>query len=296
MNSELFSIFIPTWNNLPYLKLCIDSILKNSSYKHQIIIHVNEGIDGTLDWVKQQNLTYTFSKTNIGICRAMNIMRSKTTTNYICYLNDDMYVLPDWDKYLWEIIKQQSDNKFFVSSTMIQPHSLLQNQSIQADYGDNLNNFREQDLLKEFQKYEIKDWFGATWPPNVVHRDIWDEVGGYSIEFSPGMYSDPDFSAKLWMCGVRKFIGISKSRVYHFETKSTKRIIKNDGNSQFLFKWGIKQSIFSKEILKRGEVFNQKNIGIINEHKIKKSLFSTKIKAIWLAIKSKFCILINWYK
>jgi len=40
-----FSILIPTWNNLNFLKLCIDSLKKNSRYKHQIIVHINEGND-----------------------------------------------------------------------------------------------------------------------------------------------------------------------------------------------------------------------------------------------------------
>lgn len=38
-----FSILIPTWNNLDFLKLCINSIEKNSYFKHQIIIYVNDG-------------------------------------------------------------------------------------------------------------------------------------------------------------------------------------------------------------------------------------------------------------
>ena len=33
----MFSILIPTFNNLDYLKLCIDSIKKNSKFEHQII-------------------------------------------------------------------------------------------------------------------------------------------------------------------------------------------------------------------------------------------------------------------
>ena len=48
----MFSILIPTYNNLNYLKLCIESIEKNSKYDHQIIIHVNEGSDGTLEFLK----------------------------------------------------------------------------------------------------------------------------------------------------------------------------------------------------------------------------------------------------
>ena len=59
MNGEIFSILIPTWNNLPFLKICVDSIRKNSTYRHQIIVHVNDGSDGTLEWVRQQGLDYT---------------------------------------------------------------------------------------------------------------------------------------------------------------------------------------------------------------------------------------------
>lgn len=65
--------------------------------------------------------------------------------------------------------------------------------------------------------YKINDWMGATIPPNIVHRDIWDLVGGYSIEYSPGMYSDPDFTAKLYMCGVRFMKGLQASRIYHLK-------------------------------------------------------------------------------
>ena len=64
--------------------------------------------------------------------------------------------------------------------------------------------------------YKINDWMGATIPPNIVHRDIWDLVGGYSIEYSPGMYSDPDFTAKLYMCGVRFMKGLQASRTVSY--------------------------------------------------------------------------------
>jgi len=84
---------------------------------------------------------------------------------------------------------------------------------------------------------------------------LWDLVGGYSIEFSPGMYSDPDFSMKLYKAGVRNFKGIHKSRVYHFGSKSTKRIKKNNGYYQFINKWGFTSSVLTKKILKRGEPY-----------------------------------------
>ena len=49
----MFSILIPSYNNLEYLKLCINSIIKNSKHNHQIIVHVNIGNDGTLDYLNK---------------------------------------------------------------------------------------------------------------------------------------------------------------------------------------------------------------------------------------------------
>src|ERR1051326_1279511 len=112
-----FSILIPTWNNLDYLKLCINSLRKNSFYKHQLIVHVNEGKDGSLEWVKEQNdIDYSFSKENIGVCYALNNCRTLAGTDYILYINDDMYACPSWDKELNDEIEKIGHNYFFLSS------------------------------------------------------------------------------------------------------------------------------------------------------------------------------------
>ena len=37
----LFSIIIPTFQNHRYLRMTLESILKNSRFKHQIIVHIN---------------------------------------------------------------------------------------------------------------------------------------------------------------------------------------------------------------------------------------------------------------
>lgn len=251
-----FSILIPTWNNLDYLKLVIKSIRKNSHFAHQIIIHINEGSDGTTEWVKaQSDIGYTHSKENIGICYALNTSRTLVKTDYILYMNDDMYVCPNWDLELDNEIKRIGHNNFFISSTMIEPHG--NNPAvIIRDCGSNLQSFNEDKLLGEFEKLEKEDWNGATWPPNIIHKDIWDLVGGYSLEFSPGMYSDPDFSMKLWQAGVRLFKGVGKSRVYHFGKQSTKRLSNNKGAKIFLNKWSITSSTFMKHYLKRGSKFS----------------------------------------
>ena len=52
----MFSILIPTFNNLEYLKFCINSIKKNSKYNHQIVCHINVGDDGTIEYLKKEKI------------------------------------------------------------------------------------------------------------------------------------------------------------------------------------------------------------------------------------------------
>jgi glycosyltransferase involved in cell wall biosynthesis len=250
-----FSILIPSWNNLPYLKLCLNSIAKNSVFQHQVIVHVNDGSDSTLDWVKSQPLLdYTHSTQNVGVCYALNAAAEISSTDYIVFMNDDMYACPGWDEALLREIESIGHNYFFLSGTAIEPNTSI-NCAINGNYGTDVESFNEEKLLNDFKGLSKNDWMGSTWPPNVVHKTIWELVGGYSIEYTPGMYSDPDFSMKLWKLGVRHFKGVAASRVYHFGSLSVKRVVKNGGYFEFIRKWGMTSSTFTKYYLRRGKDF-----------------------------------------
>ena len=248
-----YSIVIPTWNNLPYLQLCIGSLRKNSTYRHQIIVMINEGVDGTKEWVESQSdIDYVYSETNIGICYGLNACRNLVQTTHILYANDDMYFLPKWDFFMDKKLQSMDGKTCMISATMIEPHG-NNPCCIIADFGDDLQTFRENDLLSQYQNLKHTDWSGSTWPPVLVSLDLWDKVGGMSVEFSPGMYSDPDLSLKLWNAGVRNFIGVGNSLVYHFGCKSTKRVKQNRGRHTFTMKWGFSANVFMHQFLKIGE-------------------------------------------
>ncbi|QSL43077.1 glycosyltransferase [Burkholderia multivorans] len=232
----MFSIIIPTWNNLPYLKLVVDSLRRHSAYEHQIIVHVNDGSDGSLDWVRSERLEHTASPGNIGICHAVNLAAARATRDYVVYMNDDMFCCPGWDAALARRIAQMPTDLFMLSGTMVEPVDT-----------------RNPCVVVAAPRLARADWLGSTWPPTLVHRDWWNRIGGYSSELSPGMSSDNDFSMKFWDAGCRIFLGVGDSLVYHFQQKSTGKIVKNDGRRQFLNKWGMTQATFDRYYLHRGE-------------------------------------------
>jgi len=253
----VFSILIPSWNNLDYLKCCIESIRKNSTYVHQIIVHINEGLDGTLEWVKDQRLSYSYSTKNVGVCYGFNAPAVLASSDYLVLSDDDFYFTPGWDAGLLEEIKKLDHDYFCIAGTMIE-HTATTNRCAIApyDFGKTVKTFDEQKLLREFQSIPFQDWNGGNWYPMVLHKRIWELIGGLSVELSPGMGSDPDMMMKLWHCGVRYYKGVSASRVYHFGSKTTGRIKKNNGYNQFLLKWGLSHSTFFKLFLRQGEPFH----------------------------------------
>tara|TARA_E500000178_G_scaffold209604_1_gene206828 strand:- start:1452 stop:2321 length:870 start_codon:yes stop_codon:yes gene_type:complete len=249
INHKMISIVIPTYNNLNYLKLCLKSLKKNSSYNHEIIIHINDGSDGTLDFIKANNYKYTSSYDNIGLCSSINRAAKLVSNQYILYSHDDMYFCPNWDKVLLDEVKSLNHDDFYLSGTMIEPNS----GHIICDFGVNLNTFNEDKLLSKYKDINFYDHQGSHFAPHLVSKKMWDKVGGFSEEFNPGIASDPDFNMKLWREGVRIFKGLNDFKVYHFGSLTTRKkssFIQNRGDRTFLKKWGFSTKFFKKYYLK----------------------------------------------
>ena len=115
----MISIIIPTFNNLDYLKLALESIKKNSTLPYEIILHINEGTEGTLEYVKKNNYRFSYSKINDGICIGCNKAVSISRYDLILYAHDDMYFCPNWDQFLIEEVNKLNTKLFYLSGTMI---------------------------------------------------------------------------------------------------------------------------------------------------------------------------------
>ena len=270
----MFSIIIPTFNNLSYLRVCISSIKKNSKFDHEIIPHINQGSDDTEEYLIGEKIKYTKTGYNSGICKGMNMASKKSTTNYILYAHDDFYFCPDWDIILKKEIDNIGHNNFYLSGTM------MHNGQIPFNCGDDINCFNEKKFLDKYKDFNYYDFQGSTWSPHVIHKDLWERVGGFSEEFFPGTGSDPDLNMKLWYEGVRIFKGINNFKVYHFGSVVTRKyknhptIITESGSKGskiFLLKWGISIKFFKKYFLKSDKLYDgelkvpRKTISYISE-------------------------------
>ena len=255
----MFSILIPTFNNLEYLKFCIRSIKKNSKYTNQIIPHVNIGDDGTIDFLKHENINYSYTEYNSGICEGINKAAKLAKYDYFLYAHDDFYFCPDWDEILKNEVNKIGHKNFYLSGTM------MKNGQINFNCGDTPDDFDEQKFLDNYKDHNHYDFQGSTWAPSLVHRDTWIKVGGLSEEYFPGTGSDPDFNKKLWDLGIRIFKGINNFKVYHFGSivlrNKLNKIKKNNrygsrGAKLFILKWGISIKFFKRFYLRSNDYYD----------------------------------------
>jgi GT2 family glycosyltransferase len=255
----MFSIIIPTFNNLNFLKVCLSSLKKNSSLNNEIIIHSNSNEDGTLDFIKENNFKYTHTNSNIGLCSAVNLAAKKVTTNYILYAHDDMYFLPEWDLALKQEVENIGHNFFYLHAAEIG----INGAHIKFDCGSNYENFDEKKLLNNYKNFYLEDYNANHLSPHLIHRDLWNKVLGFSEEFNPGDGSDPDLVLKLWNEGVRYFKCLGNFKVYHFgsvTTRKKKNLKLNKGTNIFIKKWGLSPLIIRKYYLETGKKFEIRNL------------------------------------
>ncbi len=146
------------------------SLRLNSRAPHQIVLHVSDGSDGTRAWAEAEELDYSHSVDNVGVCHGVNAASRLARTDHVLYMNDDMYACPGWDAPLLAAVEATGHRLFSLSATMLEPLGRNACALPPEDFGRSAATFREADLLAAAPRLRRPDWSGASWPPNLVHR------------------------------------------------------------------------------------------------------------------------------
>jgi GT2 family glycosyltransferase len=245
----MITFCISTWNNLPYLKLAISSVRKNSYFKDApFIIHAENCIDGTNEWLFENrakyNLTLIIEPTNEvvrGIGGGMNVCAEYVETEYICFLHSDFYVTKHWDKALLDIHEKYPNEKLWVNSHRVEPNmfnnpdsrpgTVIVPQDMFGSYHDNFDSeyFESwaQDFIELNQGIEIPKGEGVS---GLIKKTDWVSVGGNDPLFAPASWEDMDLFLRMLQHDI-KFILPTSSLVWHFGARGSHRLEENNGIS-----------------------------------------------------------------
>ena len=244
---EKITFCISTFNNLPYLKLAIDSVRKNSYYKDApFIIHAENCTDGTDRWLIDNKEKYNLdvyldkNKTPVGIGGGMNFCAEKVQTEYIMFLHSDFYVTRNWDKACMDIFEKYPNKQLWVSSHRVEPQMFPNSQStpgtlivpkdfLGAYYNDfQYNQFENwgEEIIK-LNDFEIPKGEGVS---GLIRKSDWDYIGGNDSLFAPTSWDDMDLFLRMINEGY-EFILTSKSLVWHFGARGSHRLEENNNQT-----------------------------------------------------------------
>ena len=215
-----FSILIPSFNDLPYLKLLLESIRRFSEHDHEVVVVTDGSTDGTLEYLAGvAGIKHEHLEQNQGICLATNRAAALATREYLFLANSDMVVGPGWDSALL----RHAAARTAVSATCIEPGLVtVATPFHRRDCGTDAESFSWEAFtaaVRELREDRVED--GVQYP-FLLARAAWEDVGGLDGAFSPGPFSDPDLFYRLALNGV-DFVRTRKSLLYHFSGVSLRR-------------------------------------------------------------------------
>jgi GT2 family glycosyltransferase len=233
-------------NNLPYLKLAIESIKKNHHFKDtKIIVAAENCTDGTNEWLEEnkerlniQPIIIDCPDDTCGIGYGMNEMAKVVETEFIHFLHADMYVAPDQDLALLKLFDKYPNEKLVVTSHRVEPNVFVGTSSRPGviitpnnEFGAFHHDFRQDvfdewatEFTKENEEYEIPLAWGCSF---MIRKSDWDESGGNDPQYNPAAFEDHDLFLTMRHKGF-KFVLTGSSMVYHFASRSFNSNFPND--------------------------------------------------------------------
>jgi len=259
MNNLMYSVVIPTYNNLHYLCQTINSVFLHTQ-DFEIIVIDNGSKDGTVGYLKDvkqrveptENFTIITNDVNVGFAPAINQGIEVAKAPYVIILNNDVIVTPQWADFM---IKAKETLEH---ASQIGPYGIIGPASNYVAGRQSVPNirYRLEDLDNVAMKfhnankhnYMVTGYLSGFCV--LVDRQVFNEIGLFDPQFAPGGYEDNDFVVRANRAGWKAIIA-GDVFVHHFgsrtldmvEFKHLRRGVAN--RSKFYGKW--------KEIDKVGE-------------------------------------------
>jgi len=220
------SFIQPSRNNLKYLQWSYNSIRKNLGYIHEICMADDFSNDGTWEWLQE------ISKTdpNVKIHRNEGPTRLGHTILYDTLINDyatndivmiyhaDMYALPGLDVEIDKHIKPG----VVVSVTRIEPPLHPDGpEKILKDYGIEPEEFKEQDLLRDYESFKRNTTTEGIFAPWAIYKSDFQKIGGHDPLYAPQSKEDSDIFNRFVLAGY-ELVQTWEGFVYHMTCRGSR--------------------------------------------------------------------------
>ncbi len=216
------SIIVTTYNQLPYTKMCLESIAAFVPAGYELVVVDNASADGTREYLKglaaaDPGMKVIFNRRNRGFPAAANQGLRAASKDVLVLLNNDMVVSRNWMENLLNCLAE-------AGAGMVGPmcNFISGAQRIPTTYKDmgEMHAFAE-----AFNRPDPSKWRRATRLGGgslAISRKLVEAVGYFDERFTPGNYEDDDYSLRAVAAGFKLFIA-GDTFVHHFGNTTLRR-------------------------------------------------------------------------
>jgi GT2 family glycosyltransferase len=217
-------------NEKEYTFGLLKSLEENTNFKnHEILIFIDSDNQNTYEslceYKKNKPNVKLYRNTRgypIGSQKNVSIMFYQATKEIVCYLQSDMVVCPDFDKYLLQSIGD--DKNKIVSAARIEPPLHPPSpEKIVKDFGITPESFQYKEFCrfaKDLQKENRPDMEGHFAPFALYKQTYFEKLGGFDTQFRCSR-EDSDFIIRL---SSQNLVAVQSwnACVYHYTCVSSR--------------------------------------------------------------------------
>jgi GT2 family glycosyltransferase/glycosyltransferase involved in cell wall biosynthesis len=240
------AVIVVSYNNLEYLRLCLESLWAKTSYPHFEVVVVDNGSrHEVLAYLraaaaKEPRLKLVANGTNLGFARANNIgIEAAGDCDYVVLLNDDTVVTRGW---LAKLIGYLTDPGI----GLVGPVTNWAGNEARIDVG-----YRDLEGMDAFAEQYTAGHAGRCFDIPMLamfcvglRKRLLDQIGPLDERFGIGMFEDDDFSLRVRQAWYR-VVCAEDVFVHHWGRSSFRRLDKaayerlfEENRRKFEAKWG----------------------------------------------------------
>ncbi len=216
-------IFVLNYNGKKFVHDLYSSLLAQTYKDFDIIVVDNASSDSSIDLIKNTfpHIKINQFKQNYGFARAFNYVARKYPYEFILFLNNDLYVEPNW---LEELMRSIERNKLILMANCKNLYWTKPNFINSAGgkltflgTGTQLGNYEKNAEYVDQEKY-IGMAQGCAM---MVRRELFLKIGGFDTYYFL-LGEEADICWRGWLSGYRTIYN-PKSILYHYGAYSIKQ-------------------------------------------------------------------------
>lgn len=241
------SVVIPVFNQSHLTEQCLNSLLKNSSSRLEIIVINNASVDNTESLLKDFELKFSSknipfyvhnNKENVGFGRAMNQGARVAKGKYVALLNNDTWLMKGWDLSLISSIEKYN-------AQMVCPYFY------EGKFDEENLTQRAKTFIEKNKNSKTKEWGSILMFFNL---ESFKELGMFDEDYFV-TYEDDDLRFRADKKNYRYYL-VGNCFIWH-HSKGTRSkdskpsVLEEQGLSIFMRKWGFDPGVKKRSFLQR---------------------------------------------